>query len=131
MLVVSAEFEAELSQMEEADRGEFLADMGLTEGAGARVVQVCFSALDLICFLTVGEDEVRAWPVRRGSSALETAGAIHSDIQRGFIRAETVGYDDFMAAGDMKAAKAAGKVRLEGKGYEVKDGDIISFRFNV
>jgi len=85
----------------------------------------------LISFLTVGSDEVRAWTIPADCPAVEAAGAVHSDIQRGFIRAETVQYDDFIAAGDMKGAKAAGKVRLEGKTYAVKDGDIINFRFNV
>ena len=94
-------------------------------------MQNCYRALQVISFFTFVSGEVRAWTVPSGSTALEAAGAIHNDIQRGFIRAETVHWEDFMGAGDMKAAKAAGKVRLEGKTYAVQDGDIITFRFNV
>jgi len=131
ILALSASVEAELANLAPEERGEFLEDMGLTEIARNRLVSLCYRTLKLISFLTVGSDEVRAWTVPADCPALEAAGAVHSDIQRGFIRAETVAYDDFIAAGDMKAAKAAGKVRLEGKTYPVQDGDIINFRFNV
>jgi ribosome-binding ATPase len=94
-------------------------------------VRACYEAAGLISFLTMGDKDVRAWTIRRGDTALEAAGKIHTDIARGFIRAETVAFDDLKDAGDMKAAKAAGKVRLEGKSYVVQDGDIINFRFNV
>lgn len=123
--------EQELAQLDAEDRVDFMNDLGLTEKASDRFVANCYSALGLISFLTSGTDEVRAWPIPRGASALEAAGKIHSDIQRGFIRAETIAFDDLVELGDEKAVKAAGKARLEGKTYVVKDGDIIEFRFNV
>ena len=126
-----ASLESELAQLDEADRAEFMADMGLTEPASKKFIQSCYSTLGLIGFLTVGKDEVRAWPIEKGTSALDAAGKIHSDIKRGFIRAETMSYADFKELGDEKAVKAAGKTRLEGKAYTVQDGDIINFRFNV
>ncbi len=126
-----ASLESELIQLDEADRGEFMSDMGLTEPASWKFVQCCYRTLGLISFLTVGKDEVRAWPIQDGLTAVEAAGKIHSDIQRGFIRAETMAYADLKDQGDEKAVKAAGKMRLEGKTYVVQDGDIISFRFNV
>jgi hypothetical protein len=129
---VCASGEAEIAQLDEADRAAFLEDLGLTEPARDRLIRTCYEATGLISFLTSGEDEVRAWPIRKGISAVDAAGKIHSDIARGFIRAETVAYDDLFAAdGDMKAVKAAGKVRQEGKDYVVADGDIINFKFNV
>ena len=131
VLTLSAKLEAELAVLEEQERGEFMEDMGIKEAAKDRLIKMCYKTLNLISFLTVVSGELRAWTVPAGCSAWEAAGAIHSDIQRGFIRAETVHWDDFTAAGDMKAAKAAGKVHLEGKTYQVQDGDIISFRFNV
>ncbi|MFA5252615.1 MAG: DUF933 domain-containing protein, partial [Phycisphaerae bacterium] len=91
----------------------------------------CYRALGLISFLTVGTDEVRAWPIKQGTSALDAAGKVHSDIKRGFIRAETFGFEDIKQLGSEKAVKAAGKTRIEGKTYIVQDGDIINFRFNV
>ncbi len=131
-LALSAEIEAEIAALDPDDRAAFMADMGLTDSAKDQLIRICYHALHLISFLTVGPDEVRAWTIPAGCPAVEAAGAIHSDIQRGFIRAETVHYDDFIAAGkDMKNAKAAGKIRLEGKTYTVRDGDIINFRFNV
>lgn len=128
---LAAEIEAEISQLEEKDRPTFLADLGLTEPARTRLIRTCYEAVGLVSFLTCGEDEVRAWTIFKDTQAVEAAGKIHSDIQRGFIRAETVSFDDFKAAGDMRGAKAANKVRLEPKHYVVKDGDIINFRFNV
>jgi hypothetical protein len=130
-ILLSARLEAELAELDESEREEFLKDMHVTEIARDRLIQMCYRTLNLISFLTVGEDEVRAWTISAGCPAVEAAGEIHSDIERGFIRAETVSYDDFMAAGDMKGVKAAGKARLEGKTYLVQDGDIINFRFNV
>lgn len=126
-----ASLESELAQLDEADRGAFMADMGLTEPASKKFVQSCYSTLGLISFLTVGKDEVRAWPIEKGTSAHDAAGKVHSDIKRGFIRAETMAYADLQQYGDEKDVKAAGKMRLEGKTYIVQDGDIISFRFNV
>ena len=128
---MSAEIEAEIAQLDEESRGEFMEDMGLTEPASNKFVESCYATLGLISFLTVGKDEVRAWPIRKGTTALDAAGKIHSDIKRGFIRAETMSYEDLKELGDEKQVKAAGKSRLEGKAYEVQDGDIINFRFNV
>ncbi|NOT00097.1 MAG: redox-regulated ATPase YchF [Phycisphaerales bacterium] len=128
---VCADVERDIAQLEPADRPAFLADLGVKEPARDRLIRRCYEALGLISFLTASEKEVRAWTIRRGETAVEAAGEIHSDIARGFIRAETVAFDDLMAGGDMKAAKAAGKVRQEGKTYVVQDGDIVHFRFNV
>ncbi len=126
-----AKLEQELSQLDAESREEFKKDLGIKESAASKFVNSCYSALGYISFLTVGPDEVRAWPIRNGTVAVEAAGKIHSDIQRGFIRAETFAYKDLIEHGDEKALKAAGKIRLEGKEYVVKDGDIINFRFNV
>jgi len=130
-LRLSAKIEEEIAELPAADRGEFLTDLGLSVSAGDRLIRACYERMNLVSFLTVGDDECRAWTVPAGTPAVEAAGKIHTDIARGFIRAETVAYDDFRAAGNFKAAKAAGKVRLEGKTYLVRDGDIIHFRFNV
>ena len=131
MVTMCAKLERELAQLDEDSRVTFMADLGIKESAAEKFVQICYSALGLISFLTVGPDEVRAWPIHKGTIALDAAGKIHSDIKRGFIRAETMAYDDLKTLGDEKAVKAAGKMRLEGKEYVVKDGDIINFRFNV
>jgi len=131
ILTLSAKLEAELAVLDEQERTMFMEDMQIKELARDRLLRYCYRALNLISFLTIVSSELRAWTVPAGCLALEAAGQIHSDIQRGFIRAETVSFQDFIAAGDMKAAKAAGKVRLEGKSYPVQDGDIITFRFNV
>jgi GTP-binding protein YchF len=129
---VSAVIEAEVGQLEGAEQTAFLADLGLTEPAIRRVLEDCYALLGLISFFTVGEDEVRAWSIPQGTRAQDAAGAIHSDIARGFIRAEVVGYDDLLAlGGSMAAARERGRLRLEGKDYEVKDGEICHFRFNV
>ena len=130
-IALCADTEEQIAQLPPEDREAFLADLGVSEPAHDRLIHVCYDAVGLISFLTVGQDEVRAWPVKRGSDAVTAAGKIHTDIARGFIRAETVAYDDLRTAGDLKAAKAAGKVRLEGKTYIVQDGDVIDFRFNV
>lgn len=130
-IALSAEIEAEIAQLDADDGAVFLSDLGLTTPARTRLVRTCYDAVHLISFLTVGPDEVRAWTITKGTAAVEAAGKIHSDIQRGFIRAETVAYEDLKANDDMKGAKNAGKVRLEAKHYLVKDGDIINFRFNV
>jgi hypothetical protein len=108
-----------------------MSDLGITESAAAKFVHACYKTLGLISFLTVGSDEVRAWPIKQGTIAHDAAGKVHSDIKRGFIRAETFGYDDIKSLGSEKALKAAGKIRLEGKEYVVRDGDVINFRFNV
>ncbi len=126
-----ATLESELAALDAESRSEFMKDMGLTEPAAWKFVQSCYRTLGLISFLTVGKDEVRAWPIEKGTSAHDAAGKVHSDIKRGFIRAETMACDDLRQLGDEKAVKAAGKMRLEGKSYIVQDGDIINFRFNV
>jgi hypothetical protein len=123
--------EYELSKLDEKSRKEFMADLGIEKPAVIQFVQSCYKTMGLISFLTVGSDEVRAWPIQKGTTALDAAGKIHSDIKRGFIRAETMSCEDLKELGDEKAVKSAGKARLEGKTYQVQDGDIISFRFNV
>jgi GTP-binding protein YchF len=129
---VSAVIEAEVAQLEGPEQAAFLADLGLAEPAIHRVLRDCYALLGLISFFTVGEDEVRAWSIPRGTRALDAAGAIHSDIARGFIRAEVVGYEDLLAAdGSMALVRERGRLRLEGKEYEVRDGEICHFRFNV
>jgi GTP-binding protein YchF len=130
-IALCAETEAEIAELPPEDRKAFLEDLGVSEPAKDRLIRVCYDAVGLVSFLTVGDDEVRAWSIKKGSDAVEAASKIHTDIARGFIRAETVAYNDLYAAGDMKGAKAAGKVRLEGKTYIVQDGDVINFRFNV
>jgi len=130
-LYLSAQIEEEIAELPTDERGEFLADLGLESPAGDRLIRACYEGLDLVSFLTIGKDECRAWTVPSGTTAVDAAGEIHSDIARGFIRAETVAFDDYKTAGDMKGAKSAGKVRLEGKDYVVRDGDIINYRFNV
>jgi len=130
-VVVRGKLEEELAAMEPEEAAEFLADYGLSEAASARVIREVYRLMGLISFFTVGEDECRAWTIGSGETALEAAGAIHSDIQKGFIRAEVVAYDDFIAAGGMNEAKKKGCFRLEGKTYQVLDGDIVHFRFNV
>jgi ribosome-binding ATPase YchF (GTP1/OBG family) len=108
-----------------------LAGFGVKERGLTRVISACYGALDLITFLTTGEDESRAWAVRRGAHAPEAAGVIHSDMERGFIRAEVVGYDDLVAAGSWDEAKSKGLLRIEGKDYEVAEGDVVHIRFAV
>jgi ribosome-binding ATPase len=131
VVAVSARLEAELSELPEEDAHEYLESLGLPQLGADRVIQVGYRLLNLITFLTAGEDEVRAWTVTRGAKAPEAAGKIHSDIERGFIRAEVVSFDDFMACGSFAAATKKGQLRLEGKEYVIKDGDIAHFRFNV
>jgi GTP-binding protein YchF len=131
VMSLSAAVEAELARLEPADRGAFLADLGLTEGARDRFVRASHALLDLISFLTAGEDECRAWPIRRGTTAVKAAGRIHSDIERGFIRAEVTGWDDYVRYGSEAKCREAGRLRLEGKDYVVQDGDIVHFRFAV
>jgi GTP-binding protein YchF len=128
---VCAAIEAELAVMEEEDRTEFLAEMGLEEPGLDRVVRAGYALLDLQTYFTAGVKEVRAWTVRVGATAPQAAGVIHTDFERGFIRAEVTAYDDFVAHKGEQGAKEAGKLRLEGKEYIVKDGDVMHFRFNV
>jgi len=131
VLSLCAAVEAEIAELDPAEQPEFLRSLGLSEPARARFIRAAYHLLDLISFLTVGEDEVRAWPTRRGDRAPRAAGRIHSDLERGFIRAEVVHYDDFIALGSESRARQEGKLRLEGKEYVVKDGDILNIRFAV
>ncbi len=131
VIKISAKLEKELSQLDEESREEFMQDMGIEESAKSKFVNSCYNALGLISFLTTGSDEVRAWPIKEGTNAHDAAGKVHSDIKRGFIRAETFSFDDLKEFGSEKELRNHGKIRLEGKDYIVKDGDIINFRFNV
>ena len=128
---VCAAIEAEISQLDDADREEFLAEMGLERSGLDNVIHAGYRLLGLLTFFTAGPREVRAWTVQQGSSAPQAAGRIHTDFERGFIRAEIVGFDDYIACGGESGAKDAGKWRLEGKTYIVQEGDVIHFRFNV
>jgi GTP-binding protein YchF len=128
---VYAAIEAEVAEMEPDEARALLEEFGVTQPGLETVIAACYRALDLITFLTTGEDETRAWEVRKGATAPEAAGVIHSDLQRGFIRADVIAYDDLVAAGSMDAAKNAGKVRVEGKDYVVAEGDILNVRFAV
>jgi ribosome-binding ATPase len=128
---VSAQAEKEIMELDTEERALFMEEMGIDEPAIHHVITTSYKAFGLISFFTVGEDEVRAWTLNKGESAPEAAGVIHSDLQKGFIRAEVIAYDDFIREGSMAAAKAKGLVRLEGKEYIVKDGDILNIRFNV
>lgn len=130
-MALAGKVEMEISQLNEADRELFLKEIGIEEPARARFIRASYLLLDLISFLTTGKDEVRAWTIKRGTTARKAAGKIHSDIERGFIRAEAVPYEDFIALGTEAKCREAGKLRLEGKDYVVQDGDIIHFRFNV
>ena len=130
-LVLSASVEADIAALEEEDQALFLEDLGLAEPALHRFIRTAYGLLDLIAFFTVGEDEVRAWTIRRGTPARKAAGRIHSDLERGFIRAEVMPYDEFIRLGSEQAMKEAGKLRVEGKDYVVQDGDIMHVRFNV
>lgn len=130
-LAVPARLESEVAGMDPAEAAELLAEFGVTTGALPAMVAAAYRTLDLLTFLTAGEDESRAWEVRRGARAPEAAGAIHTDLQRGFIRAEVVGFDDLVAAGSWDAARAAGRLRVEGKDYEVAEGDVMNIRFAV
>jgi ribosome-binding ATPase len=130
-LAISASLEAEVAGLEETDADELLAGFGIEEPGIDRVIAESYRALDLITFLTTGDDESRAWPVRRGAKAPEAAGTIHSDLERGFIRAEAVSYDDLVAAGSWDEAKHKGLLRVEGKDYEVTEGDVLHIRFAI
>jgi GTP-binding protein YchF len=130
-MVLAGQIEMEIANLPAEDRAAFLEDLGLTSSARDRFIRAAYELLDQISFLTAGEDEVRAWTIKRGTIAVKAAGKIHSDIERGFIRAEVVHFDDFVRYGSESKAREAGKLRLEGKEYIVRDGDIIHYRFNV
>ena len=129
--VICGQIEAEMVSLDEEERAAFMEDLGITVPAMKKVIQRSYSLLGLISFLTLGDPEVRAWTVRKGTPALKAAGVIHSDIERGFIRAEVASFDDYIQYKTLPALKAAGKSRLEGKEYIVQDGDVILFRFAV
>lgn len=131
VVVLSAKIEAEIAQLQPEDAASFQQDLGIRERALDRMIRASYRLLGRISFFTVGEDECRAWTIRTSTPARSAAGAIHSDIEKGFIRAEVVGYDDLIAANGMAGAKERGTLRLEGKEYVVRDGDIVHFRFNV
>ncbi|GGG32369.1 ribosome-binding ATPase YchF [Caldovatus sediminis] len=130
-VVVSAAIEAEIAQMPEADRREFLASLGLADSGLDRVIRAGYALLGLITFFTAGPKETRAWTVPQGTRAPQAAGVIHGDFERGFIAAETIAYEDYIACGGEQGAKEAGRMRVEGKEYVVRDGDVMLFRFNV
>jgi len=130
-LTLSASVEAEIAALDPAEQQEFLREMGLEESALSRFIRAAYGLLDLISFFTVGPDEVRAWTIRRGMDARRAAGKIHSDLERGFIRAEVIPYETFIELGSELAVKEAGKLQVEGKDYVVSDGDILHVRFNV
>ncbi|MBE6844683.1 MAG: redox-regulated ATPase YchF [Ruminococcus sp.] len=131
VLPICAQIEAEISDMEAEDKEMFLAEMGLKESGLNRIIKEGYALLGLISYLTAGQPEVRAWTITKGTKAPQAAGKIHTDFEKGFIRAEVISYDDLMACGTMAAAKEKGLVRLEGKEYVMQDGDIVLFRFNV
>lgn len=130
-LALAGKVEMEIAQLDESDRMAFLKEIGIAEPARDRFIRITYALMNLISFFTTGEDEVRAWTITRGTVARQAAGKIHSDIERGFIRAEVVAFDDFIVHGSEAKCKEAGKLRLEGKDYTIKDGDIIHFRFAV
>ncbi len=131
LIRLSAKIEEEIAQLSPAEQADFLKEMGIARGARDQLVRGAFDAMDYICFLTVGEDEVRAWNIRRGTTAVAAAGKIHSDLEKGFIRAEVIGCEELLRCGSLAKAKTEGTLRLEGKEYVVKDGDIVHVRFNV
>ncbi|MDR1496176.1 MAG: redox-regulated ATPase YchF [Clostridiales Family XIII bacterium] len=131
VVVISAKVEAELTELDDEERDEFIRELGIGESGLDKLVKASYRLLDLISFLTAGEPEVRAWTVRRGTKAPQAAGKIHTDFEKGFIRAETISYDDLVACGGLPAAREKGMLRSEGKDYEVKDGDVMHFLFNV
>ena len=132
ILVIAGKTEAEITELEdEEDRQAFLADVGLTEPGVNRLVRSAYSMLNLFSFFTVGPKEIRAWTIKKGMTAPQAAGVIHSDLERGFIRAEVIKYNDFITLGSEHACKEKGKLLVEGKTYIVEDGDILHIRFNV
>jgi len=131
MVRLCAKVEEEISRLSVDDQVEFLREMGIARSARDQLIRCAFEAMRYICFLTVGEDEVRAWSIRRGTTALAAAGKIHSDLEKGFIRAEVIGCEEFFRCGSLANAKAEGVLRLEGKEYVVRDGEILHVRFNV
>ena len=130
-VVICAKIEAEIAELDPEEKGDFLADLGLQESGLDRLIRAAFRLLGLMTFFTAGPMEVKAWTIREGTKAPQGAGVIHTDFERGFIRAEVVSYKDFVANGGVAGARDKGLVRLEGKDYIMQDGDIVHFRFNV
>ncbi|UCD54749.1 MAG: redox-regulated ATPase YchF [Candidatus Omnitrophota bacterium] len=126
-----AKLEAEIADLEESERAAFLKELGISQAARDRVIKLAYDALGYITFFTVKGSQTKAWPVKNGTTAIEAAGKIHSDIQKGFIKAETINFDDLIACGSMQGARKKALLKLEGKEYRIKDGDIIDFRFSV
>ena len=131
VLPICAELEAQIASLSKEEKEMFLADLGIEQGGLDLLIQRSYHLLGLISYLTAGEPEVRAWTITKGTKAPQAAGKIHSDFERGFIRAEVISFDELMACGTMQAAKEKGKIRSEGKDYVMQDGDIVLFRFNV
>jgi GTP-binding protein YchF len=131
MLVISAAIEEEISQMDEEEKKEFIEELGIGQSGMERMITACYHLLGLISFLTCGEDECRAWTIRKGTKAPQAAGKIHTDFEKGFIRAEVVPFETLQELGSMAACREKGLIRSEGKEYVMKDGDIVLFRFNV
>ena len=131
VIPVCAKLEAEIAELDGEEKKMFLDDLGIAESGLDRLIKASYALLGLISFLTSGEDECRAWTIKKGTKAPQAAGKIHSDFERGFIRAEVIGFDELMECGTMAVAKEKGLVRSEGKDYVMQDGDIVLFRFNV
>ena len=131
VVMMAARMEQEIEELSDEDRDAFMKDLGIDHSGLSRVATAMYQKLGLISFLTAGDDEVRAWTIAAGTTAKKAAGKIHSDIERGFIRAEIVGFEDLERAGSMTKARELGTVRLEGKDYVMRDGDVVNFRFNV
>lgn len=131
VFVICAEIEAELSELDDEEKKDFLEDLGLTESGLDKLIEASYRTLGLMSFLTAGEDETRAWTIKVGTKAPQAAGKIHTDFERGFIKAEVVNYQDLLNSGSYAGAREKGLVRMEGKDYVVRDGDVILFRFNV
>jgi len=131
VVAISAKLESEIAGRDDEEKQIFLADMGMTEPGLDRLIHSTYDPLGLQTYFTAGEKEVRAWTIRKGSTAPQAADAIHTDFEKGFIRAEVIAYDDYVSLKGEARANEAGKMRLEGKDYEVKDGDVMHFRFNV
>ena len=129
--LISAQIEQELSELSDDEKKEFLEDLGLSKSGLEKLIEASYRTLGLMSFLTSGEDETRAWTIRIGTKAPQAAGKIHTDFERGFIKAEVVGYEDLLREGSLSNARDKGLVRMEGKDYVVQDGDVILFRFNV
>ena len=131
VFVVSAQIEQEIAELDDDEKADYLEALGVSESGLDKLIAASYDLLGLLSFLTTGEDETRAWTIKKGTKAPQAAGKIHTDFERGFIRAEVINYDDLMACGSAAAAKEKGLMRLEGKEYVVQDGDVILFRFNV